>query len=264
MCKERFYFACPMAVIIIIVGLVSQSTLICRLKNGSKKSLLPHQPRPILIGKHIVDSHSLQRLHLQESLDELLAFLGNVIVYVCKLTFLDFIEQLCLRLGPERVVPLQHHVKEDTQRPHVCVNRTVVDLGYYFRSHVSRGPAESIDCLILFASKTEPEVDQFELTVPVDEYIFCFDIPMDNISAMEIKQGLCDDINELLCLALLEPMFRFGEEVVVKGVGSPVLQHQVQLGLGLDDIDEFGDGVMVKFSQDIDLSLEVLYLVGLI
>ena len=46
---------------------------------------------------------------------------------VLEVTFLDLVEQLVLALGSKRVVSLEHHIEEDAKRPHVSINRTVID-----------------------------------------------------------------------------------------------------------------------------------------
>ena len=100
---------------------------------------------------------------------------------VLETSFLYLLEQLVLALRPERVVALQHHVEQDPQRPHVCVNRTMVHLGNDLGGHIGRCAAESIDSLILLASETEAEVDELKLPMPVDQYVLGLDITMNDL-----------------------------------------------------------------------------------
>lgn len=57
----------------------------------------------------------------------------------------------------------------------------MINFRYNLRSHISRRPTKSVDCLFLFAAKTETKINQFQLFVPINENILCFDISMNNI-----------------------------------------------------------------------------------
>lgn len=75
-----------------------------------------------------MDSEPIQMVHLQQPLDQSLALLRDIVVDVLETSLSDLLEELGLALGAEGVVALQHHVEEDAQRPHVCVDGTVVYL----------------------------------------------------------------------------------------------------------------------------------------
>ncbi len=105
---------------------------------------------------------------------------------VLKLSFLDFLKEFALIFGPERIISLKHYIIEDSQRPHISVNRTVVIFGDNLGRHVGWGPTKGIDGLIFGASQAEAEVNKLELLVPIDEDIFSLDIPMHDIPAMKV------------------------------------------------------------------------------
>ena len=105
---------------------------------------------------------------------------------VFKLSFLYFLKQIILVLGSERVVPLQHHIVQYPKRPHIRIYRTVVDFRYDLRGHVSRGPAKGVDCLVFWTPEREPEINKFELFVSIDENVFCLDVPVDDVPAVEV------------------------------------------------------------------------------
>lgn len=93
------------------------------------------------------------------------------------------------------------------------------------------------------------------MPIPVQQYIFGLDVPMDDVPFMQIAQGLRDGLEELFGLCFLHSMLRFGEEVVVERVGSSVLLDEVYFGGAFDGVDEFGDDRVVQLGQDVDLPL---------
>jgi hypothetical protein len=200
----------------------------------------------------------------EEALDEFLALLGGVVVDVLEAATLDLLEELLLALGAEGVVALQHHVEEDAQRPHVGVDGRVVYFGDDLRRHVGGGAAEGVDGGGLLAAQTEAEVDQLQLPVAVDEDVLRLDVPVDDVQLVQVRQCLCDHQQKLLGLLLWQTVLWLGEQVVVEGVGAAILQDEVEFGLRLDDVDEFGDGGVAELGQDVDLPLQVLDLVGLV
>lgn len=103
---------------------------------------------------------------------------------------LDLLEELLLALGAEGVVALQHHVEEDAQWPHVGVDGRVVHLRHYLRSHIGGRSAEGVDGACLLAAQTEAEVYQLELSIPVDEDVFCLDVPMDYVQFVQVLKCL--------------------------------------------------------------------------
>lgn len=128
---------------------------------------------------------------------------------VLEMTSFDFLEQLIFRFCSERIVPLKHHVKEDTERPHISIDRAMIYLRYYLRSHIGWSTTESIDSLLFSTFQTETEINEFELSVPIDQNILCLDIPVNNISVMKIKQSFRYDNYKLLCFFFLESMLWF-------------------------------------------------------
>lgn len=59
-------------------------------------------------------------------------------------------------------------------------------------------------------------------------------------------------------------MLRFREQIVVKRVGASILKNKIKLGLSLNDFSQLCDGIMRKFSQNIDLPFQILDLIRLI
>jgi hypothetical protein len=211
-----------------------------------------------------VDGQPLEVVDLQQTLDQLPALLGGVAVDVLEAAALDLLEEVGLALRAEGVVALQHHVEEDAQRPHVRVDRTVVHLRHDLRSHVGGRPAEGVDGPVSLAPQTEAEVDQLQLPVSVYQNVLRFYIAVDDVQVVQVLQRLRDHQQKLLGLCLGQAVFGLGEQVVVEGVGSPVLEDEVELSLRLDDVDELGDGGVGELGEDVDLPLQVLNLVGLI
>jgi hypothetical protein len=146
-----------------------------------------------------LDGESVERVDPEETLYQPLALLCSIIVDVFKVTLFYFFEKFVLVFGAEGVVPLQHHVEEDTQRPHVGVDRTVVYFGDDFWGHVGRRATEGVDGVWSFAAEAEAEIDEFKLPVAVDEDVFGLDVSMDDVPFVEVDEGLCDDKQELLC-----------------------------------------------------------------
>ena len=50
----------------------------------------------------------------------------------------------------------------------------------------------------------------------INEYIFGFDISMDDVSVVKVEESFCDDEQKLFGLMLRESMFLFGEKVVIE------------------------------------------------
>lgn len=59
-------------------------------------------------------------------------------------------------------------------------------------------------------------------------------------------------------------MLRLRQEVVIERIGSAVFLDEEDLGGALDDFYQSGDHWMAQFGQDVDFSLQVLYLVGFV
>ena len=207
---------------------------------------------------------ALQVAHLQQALDHLLALLRDIVHNVLEVPAPDLLEQLGLVLGAEGVVALQQDVEEDAERPHVGVDGTVVQFGDYFGGHVGGRAAEGVDGLVLLAAETEAEVDEFELPVAVDEDVFGLDVAVGDVEVVQVLEGLCDDQEELLGLGLGQAMLGLGEQVVVEGIGAAVLEDEVELCLRFDDVEQLGDGGVGQLSEDVDLPLQILDLVGLV
>lgn len=189
-----------------------------------------------------MDSQSLQVVHFEQAFDQFFAFLGDVVVDVLKVASLDLLEEICLALGAEGVVALQHHVEEDSQRPHVGVNWAMIHLRYDFGGHVGGSAAESVDSGVAFAAETETEVNQLQLSVSVYQDVLSLYVAVDDLKIVQVLQRLCNYEEKLLCLCFGQSVLRLGEEVVVERISAAILKDEVQLCLRFNDIYQFGNG----------------------
>ena len=121
---------------------------------------------------------------------------------VRELSLLNFLEELALVFGSEGVVALQHDVEEYAERPHIGIDGWVVDFRDDFWSHVGGCSAEGVDGAIAFAFETEAEVDEFELSVAIDEDVLGLYVAVDDVLVVQVLQCLSYDQYELFSLSL--------------------------------------------------------------
>lgn len=160
---------------------------------------------------------------------------------VLELSFPDLIEEVVLLPGPERVIALQHNEQKHPQAPKICVVGYVIFFGDDFRGHVGGCSTEGIDSGRGNRLQAEPEINQFELLIAVEQDVFSLDIAVDDIPLVEIADGFGDSLEELLGLGLLHAVLWLGKQVVVEGISPSVLLDQVDLRATLDDFDELGN-----------------------
>ena len=140
----------------------------------------------------------------------------------------------------------------------------MVPLRHDFGGHVGGGPAKGVDSAGGNRLKAETKVDELQLLVPVEQDVLGLDVPVHNISLVQVLDGLGDGPEELLGLLLDQPVLLFGEQVVVEGVGAPVLLDQVYVLVGLDHLQQSSYDGVLQLRDDVDLPLQVFYLVGLV
>jgi len=128
---------------------------------SEKSFFIFHQPFPIFLRQHLLNRQSLQRIHSQQILYQIFALLRQIRVNVLEMTSLYLLKQLSLALSSKGIVSLQHHIKQNPQRPHICIDWTVIYLRHYFRSHISRSTTKRIYSTCLLATQTEPKINQF-------------------------------------------------------------------------------------------------------
>ena len=87
---------------------------------------------------------------------------------------------------------------------------------------------------------------------------------MDDVPLVQVLDGLGYGFEELLGLLLDQPMLLFREQVVVEGVGAPVLLDEINVLAGLYHLQQPSDDGVLQLEGDVDLSLQVFYLVGLV
>ena len=121
---------------------------------------------------------------------------------VLEVSLLDFLEQLILTFGAEWIVTLQHYIKKNAQRPHICVYGTVICFGDNLRCHVGRSSTESINSIGSFTPETEPKINEFELTMSIDQNVLSFDVAMNNVPLVQIEKCLRNDNKKLFSFIL--------------------------------------------------------------
>jgi len=87
---------------------------------------------------------------------------------------------------------------------------------------------------------------------------------MHYVPLMKILKCFCNRFKEHLGLCFFHSMLGLGEKIVIKRVGPSVLLNDEYLVGGIDGHDESSDDWMVKFGQNVDLSLQVFYFVGFV
>lgn len=100
--------------------------------------------------------------------------------------------------------------------------------------------------------------------MPIDEYVFCLDVPMNDVSAMKVFKGLSNHKHELFSLILVHTMLWLRQKIIVKRIGSSVLQNQVDLCACLNGLHQLSDCGMMKLCQQVDFAFQILDLVGFI
>ena len=105
------------------------------------------QPGPVFFGQNFMNGKSIMRVNLQKILNKLLTFLGNIVVDILEVPFFYLLEEFILTLSSERVVPLEHHVEENPQRPHISVDGRMVNFRHNLRRHVGRCSTESVNSI---------------------------------------------------------------------------------------------------------------------
>ncbi len=90
-------------------------------------------------------------IYSEQGLNKLFTFVSNVVVNVLELSFFDFFKKLVLIFSAEGVISLKHHIVQNTQWPHVSINRTMIDFGHDLRGHVSWSSAKSVNGFIFWA-----------------------------------------------------------------------------------------------------------------
>ena len=92
----------------------------------------------------------------------------------------------------------------------------MVLFGYNLGCHIGRSPTKSVDGCLGLGLQTEPEVDQLQLLVTVEQNVFGLDVAMDNIQVMQVAKSLGNSPDELFGFCLLKAVFWLRQQVVVK------------------------------------------------
>ena len=79
----------------------------------------------------------------------------------------------------------------------------VTRLLYHFRGHVLGGPAETVgDFSTVEARLAQPEVSYLDVAVVIDQQVFRFEVPVNDILLVEVHESV-QDLNEIKTGVLL-------------------------------------------------------------
>ena len=98
----------------------------------------------------------------------------------------------------------------------------------------------------------------------VDKDVLCLYVPVNYPFAVKILDSLHYQFEELLRLFLFQSVLRFGEEVSIERVGTPVLLDDDDLLRPLYCFYYFGDSGMAYLCLNRYLPLHIVYFVGLV
>jgi len=140
----------------------------------------------------------------------------------------------------------------------------MVHFRYDFRGHIRGSATKGVYSLFFSTSETEPEINELDLLMPVNKNILSLNVSVDDIKTVQILQGLSNDEHKFLGLCFVHFVLRLREQVVIERISASILQDEVNFRLGLNSLDKLSNGRMVELCKQVDLSLQVLNLIGLI
>ncbi len=115
----------------------------------------------------------------------------------------------------------KHGIEKDTRGPNISWRTMVLLFEHDFRAHIRRCTTENFKFDIGRITATETKIDQFNAALlSVDNYVFKFDVPMSDMSLVEIRQGdqyllynpfgfVFSESSLLLCLEMRMQTFTF-------------------------------------------------------
>ena len=116
------------------------------------------------LGRKLASSAPLRGVHGEQLLDKVLGWLRNLGPWVrvkVDLSLEDHLEYLLLIVAPERWQPRQEDVKDDAQRPQVCLIGIV--LFEHLRCNIIGRAHELVEALFGLEKDGQPEVSCFDL-----------------------------------------------------------------------------------------------------
>lgn len=125
---------------------------------------------------------------------------------------------------------------------------------------------------MLLNTCAEPEVNQFQLHVLINNDVLELDIPMGNAFLVEIFESACQLLDDRLALQLTKLLIRLLLEAMTEGYPRQVLHDNVEMVIRLDHVINLDDVRMVHYLQYFDFSFygalpdclfDFIFLIGL-
>lgn len=130
-------------------------------------------------------------------------------------------------------------------------------LAQHLRGEVGRTAAETFR-LIVIGLLAESEIGQPDVTLRIQQYVFGFEVPVDDVLLVEVLDGKAE-----LCNIEFGLIFWEGDlagEVEAKVSSGAVVEGEVEVMGGLEGEMEVDDELVVRLLQDIGLDYCVLQL----
>lgn len=140
-------------------------------------------------------------------------------------TTLDGLEQFTIILASEGKLPIQQHVQQHTQRPHIHWLALVLLLRHDFGCHVAWRPTKYVQFGVLVDRDGKPKIDHLDALLPIYEDVLQLDIAVHDILSVAVVDGL-HDLLELATRIILRHLARLELlQVRAQGQRSRVLHH---------------------------------------
>ena len=109
----------------------------------------------------------------------------------------DLLEE-CMRIGiAKRQMPAQHSKQYNTAAPDIRIEWVIIPLSFnHLRSGVARRRAKGLQLILLVVKRPKSKIDDFQLPIVIDEYIFWLQVTMRHTVAMQILNSFDDLLEE--------------------------------------------------------------------
>lgn len=109
----------------------------------------------------------------------------------------DLLEE-CMRIGiAKRQMPAQHSKQYNTATPNIRVEWVIILLRLdHLRSGVARRPTKGLQLILLIVKRPKSKIDDFQLPIVIDEYIFWLQVAVCHTVAMQILNSFDDLLEE--------------------------------------------------------------------
>jgi len=135
----------------------------------------------------------------------------------------------------------------------------VADICQDLWRNIVRRPAESLCLCTLFEHLSEAKVSQAEITILIHENVLGFEIPVDDLLAVEMADSH-DHLHRVEADDVLLEAVVF-TEMGEKFTSADESHHKEDFGLGLEYVFHADEEGMISHLQDILLKLRSLYLI---